>query len=277
MKKPTEKQEGAVDAPKERQGQAPGAQTGAGTPKRLKLIACEIFYRELCRLVAEAPHCVDCEFLPKGLHDIGAPAMRTRLQERIDAVDPARYEAIALAYGLCNHGAAGLRAPSIPLLIPRAHDCMTLFMGSRQRYQTYFEEHPGVYFHTSGWLERGEDAGELRQASIMHRLGLDRSYEELVEEYGEDNAQYILEQIGPPAAHYGQYTYIDMGLDPAGRFEAISRARAAERGWAFDLLRGDDRLLRALVCGPRREEDILFVPPGRKIRFDSGEGVLAVE
>ena len=38
---------------------------------RLKLIACKIFYRELCAVVARSIHQVDIEFLPKGLHDIG--------------------------------------------------------------------------------------------------------------------------------------------------------------------------------------------------------------
>ncbi len=42
---------------------------------RLKLIACEIFYRELCAAVARSVNQVDVEFLPKGLHDIGQAGM----------------------------------------------------------------------------------------------------------------------------------------------------------------------------------------------------------
>ncbi len=47
---------------------------------RLKLIACEILYREFCWAVARSLHRVDVEFLPKGLHDIGQAGMHARLK-----------------------------------------------------------------------------------------------------------------------------------------------------------------------------------------------------
>jgi len=57
---------------------------------RLKLISCEVLYRELCAAVARSPHQVDIEFLPKGLHDLGGESMRARLQEAADGVDAGR-------------------------------------------------------------------------------------------------------------------------------------------------------------------------------------------
>ena len=47
---------------------------------RLRLISCEILYREMCSLIAKSRNQVDFDFLPKGLHDIGANGMRDRLQ-----------------------------------------------------------------------------------------------------------------------------------------------------------------------------------------------------
>jgi hypothetical protein len=38
---------------------------------RLRIVACEIFFRELCHLASRSPRKVDVEFLPKGLHDQG--------------------------------------------------------------------------------------------------------------------------------------------------------------------------------------------------------------
>ena len=128
---------------------------------RIKLIGCEVMFREICHLVARSGHQVDIEFLPKGLHDQKSAVMRARLQERIDAVSAADYDAIVLAYALCGNGLAGLEARAIPLVLPRAHDCIALFMGSRHRYQQYFDTHPGVYYKTSGWIERGEGPGGL--------------------------------------------------------------------------------------------------------------------
>ena len=122
---------------------------------RLKLIACEIMYRELCAAVARSVNLVDVEFLPKGLHDIGQAGMSGRLADVLAGVDETRYEAVLLGYGLCSNGLVGLAARSIPLVVPRAHDCITLFLGSKERYLEYFQDHPGVYFKTSGWIERG--------------------------------------------------------------------------------------------------------------------------
>ncbi|MGB9605296.1 MAG: DUF1638 domain-containing protein, partial [Bryobacteraceae bacterium] len=141
---------------------------------RLRLIGCEILYRELCWAVAHSVNQVDLEFLPKALHDLGAAPMRARLQEAIDRTDDGRYEAVLLGYALCGMGLAGLAARSLPLIVPRAHDCITLFLGSRERYLEYFRARPGTYFLTTGWIERGRDVAQL---SIQQRLGLKRSFE----------------------------------------------------------------------------------------------------
>jgi len=121
-------------------------------PMRLKCIACEIVYRELCAAVALSPHVVDLEFLPKGLHDIGSVGMLREMQAAVDRVDASRYDAVLLGYALCNNGVVGLRDRERPLVLPRAHDCITLFLGSRRRYNDYFHANTGVYFLTSGWL-----------------------------------------------------------------------------------------------------------------------------
>jgi hypothetical protein len=106
---------------------------------RVRIVACEIFFRELCHLAARSPRKVDVEFLPKGLHDQGGSVMRERLQAAIDATDPEKHDAVALAYGLCNNGLVGLEARRLPLILMRGHDCITAFLGSRARYARYFD------------------------------------------------------------------------------------------------------------------------------------------
>jgi Protein of unknown function (DUF1638) len=244
---------------------------------RLKLLSCEIFLREFCACVARSPHTVDVEFLPKGLHDIGAEAMRGQLQAALDRVDEQAYDAILLGYGLCNNGIAGLAARQKPLVVPRAHDCITLFMGSAARYMDYFHNHPGVYFKTTGWVERGDSDGELSQLALGRRLGLKATYEELVARYGEDNARYLWQEFGNLEKHYGQFTFIEMGVEPGPEFEQRVREEAAERGWKFEKLAGDMGLMERLVNGDWNEEEFLIVPPGFRIVAKYNEGVIAAE
>jgi len=240
---------------------------------RLKLIACEIMYRELCAAVARSVNLVDIEFLPKGLHDIGQAGMSSRLAEVLAGVDETRYEAVLLGYGLCSNGLVGLAAKSIPLVVPRAHDCITLFMGSKERYLEYFQARPGVYFKTSGWIERGVGLHQGDHESTQPQSALPQSYEDLVARYGEDNAKFLLDELCN-MRHYAGLTYIEMGVEPDDRFQRQSEAEAAARGWKYEILLGDMGLLQRLLDGPWDEDSYLVVPPGKRIAASFDQRVI---
>lgn len=244
---------------------------------RLKLIACEILYRECCRCAAESPLRVDVEFLPKGLHDLGSGPMLQRLQEAVDRVDPAKYEAILLGYALCGKGLVGLRARTIPLIVPRAHDCITLFLGSRQAYLDYFQNHPGVYFLTTGWMERGDTSGDLRQQALSGQSSIGWSREELAAKYGEENADFLYSQIGDLTKNYRQFTFIRMGIGPEEELEKEGRQQAETRGWKYDAIPGNLDLLKRLLDGSWNTEDYITVPPGYCLTATYGDDIFSLE
>lgn len=247
------------------------------TQKRLRLIACEIAFRELCYLASQSVNIVDLEFMPKGLHDIPKDRMQARLQERIDAVPADQYEAILLGYGRCNDGIVGLTARTRPLVVPRAHDCITFFMGDRHRYRRYFDENPGTFYRTTGWSERDFVRDREKQEGVMTRLGLGRSYEEYVAQYGEENAKFILAMTSGWMENYKRIAYIDMGVaEHLGHAEA-ARQQALERGWTFDHLAGNLDLLRRLLDGPWDPADFLIVQPGSRIVARNDHYVLGAD
>jgi hypothetical protein len=244
--------------------------------KRFKLIGCDVLYRECCAAVARSPHQVDLHFLPKGLHDLGGAPMCRRMQEEVDAVDAALYEAVLLGYGLCGNGLAGLQARSIPLVLPRAHDCITLFLGAKERYLEYFNSHPGVYFKTSGWIERG-GSSEISQG-VLQQQGLAATREQLVAKYGEENAAYLFEELTRYKTNYSQFTFIEMGIEPDDRFERRAREEADDRGWKFEKVQGNMALIEALANGDWDESRFLVVPPGHRVAARYGDdGVIGAE
>ena len=244
---------------------------------RLKLISCDIFHREMCMLVARSRNIVDVTFLPKGLHDVGKEEMLKRVQQAVDDVTETDYETILLGYGLCNNGIVGLTARTKPIVIPRAHDCITLFLGSQQRYRDYFDSHPGTYFLTSGWLERGDNLGDLRQASIGHQMGMDMTYDELVAKYGQDNASFLYDQLCNTLKNYTQYTFIETGIGPEETLKQQAKCRATESDMKLETIRGDLSLMDRLLNGPWDPKDFLILPVGHRVAAGIEEGLIRAE
>lgn len=240
---------------------------------RIALVGCEVVLRELCDAVVRSPHRADLVILPKGLHDLGARAMREEIQRRIDEADAGAAEVIVLGYGLCGTGLAGLVARTKPLVVPRAHDCITLLMGSRRRFDAYFAGHPGVYYRSAGWMERGQGLEPM----VRDRTGVAATRDALVERYGEDNGAFLYEELTRYQRAYAGLTYIATEIDPDDRFEAAARAEAAEKGWRFERLDGDLSLFRRLLAGDWADEDFLVVPPGGRIAFAGDDRVVRVE
>ena len=240
---------------------------------RLKLIACEVLFREMCHACAHSPHRVDLEFLPKGLHDLGGKPMAAKLQEAVDRTPEGEYEAILLGYGLCGNGLDGLAARHTRLVAPRAHDCIALLMGSRERYLTYFESNPGTYYRSTGWLERGKGLQQLTH----HTVGIDESLEALIGKYGDDNGRYLYEELTRYRAHYRKLTFIETGLEPGGQFVAEAAAEAVEKGWSFERLKGDLAWLRRLVEGEWTEAEFVVAGPGQRIAASYDDGVVRVQ
>jgi hypothetical protein len=242
---------------------------------RIKAISCEVIYRELCYAAARSPHQVDVQFLPKGLHDQGCGGMRLRLQSEIDKTDVTRHEAIVLGYALCGNGTVGLTSRRVPIIIPRAHDCITLLMGSRETFQNYFENHPGVYYRSTGWLERGKDTVQIKD--VQRRTGAGYELNELVERYGEENGRYLFEQLNAYRSSYTQLTYITTGLEPNETFEAAAKAEAKDKGWTYEKVQGSLRWFDALLSGDWNNDDFLTVPPGYRVTVRYDDRLLDVE
>jgi hypothetical protein len=227
---------------------------------RLHLISCEVFYREICHVVARSPHQVTIRFLSKGLHNLAGPAMRQRIQDAIDACDSSGNDAVLMGYGLCGLGLAGIIARSAPVVIPRAHDCITVLLGSRKRYASYALENPGTYFLSSGWIERNGTPESEWQLSPFLSSGPTVVYDDLVAKYGEDNAKFLWMELCGPPKQYSSLAFIPMGVEPTEQFRRKARERAERKGMKYLELKGDMTLLERLVNGPWEKDFVVLQP-----------------
>jgi hypothetical protein len=242
---------------------------------RFKAIICQVLTREIEDAVSRSPHAIEVEAPVMGLHDLGVE-MRPYLQERIDAAECGKYDAILLGYALCGRGTDGLRARKTQLVLSRVHDCIGLLMGSCHAYQAYFENHPGVYYRSPGWIEF-QTPGMVQEpafASAKSPLGERRSRAELVAKYGEENGNYLFEQFNAFRRHYSGLTYISTGVASDEACRRHARTEAEKEGWAFAEVKGSLSLLERLVNGEWDGADFLVVPPGAAVRATLGDRIV---
>jgi len=230
---------------------------------QLKLISCNVFQREACLCLARTPHLVDPEFIELGAH--ANPArLRTKLQERIDAADAGgvAYDAILLLYGVCGNAGVGLAARRSPLVIPRAHDCATILLGSRARFAEVFGDNPSRPFSSVGYLERGSES--YRAEGGVWGDG-NNTYEDFVEKYGEDNARYLWQTLHPQGEDTSAI-FIDIPETSREGVEERARERLAAEGRTLRPATGSLALIRRLLDGDWSEADFLVVPPNHTTR-----------
>jgi hypothetical protein len=237
---------------------------------KYKLISCNVFQRELCAAIAGSPNVIDPEFLELGLHE-SPERLRGRLQEKIDEATAASekvaaasdaYDAILLGYGLCGNGLSGVEARSLPLVLARAHDCCTILLGSRAAFLEKFGGNLSASWSSAGYIERGSTY--FRASDLGRSTGLGLEYEELVAQYGEENARYVWDTMHP-AMEERELRFIETPETAELGYAEAMRSKAAEEGKEFFLLRGSSRLLRALVAGAWDEEEFLVLAPGESI------------
>ena len=242
---------------------------------RLKCLTCEALARPVYLSAASSPHIVDVELVARGLHNRPS-GLREMLQSRIDSLPERRYDAVVLVYGLCGQATVGLRARDVPVVIPRAHDCITLFLGSRDRYRQHFESHPGTFWYSRDYIERDDGSSSALSMGSVADADLQAEYERYVEKFGKENADYLMEVMGAWQSHYDRAAYIDMGVADGGGIEERARTEAERRGWAFERVTGDLVLIRRLLSADW-DDDFLVLQPGQRLGMTADERIMRAE
>jgi hypothetical protein len=230
-------------------------QSSLGAPK-IALLACAVLEREIALHGGTARHIVETRLFEMGLHD-QPDRLRAILQENLDAVDQRTdIEAVVLAYGLCGLGIAGLRPLRHKLVVPRAHDCITLFMGSKEAYAAHQKRCPACYYYTPGWNRGRRVPGPQRLEAMRVELGA---------KYEPEDVEFLIETEREQWALHNTATYIDLGTDDAKAEADYARKCAGELGWKFEHCQGDPALLKDLLLGNWDAERFQIIEPGMKL------------
>lgn len=223
--------------------------------------------RPLYHIAATSPNVIDIQLLQRSLHD-EPNRMHAKLQKKIDLMEERGYDAVLLGYGLCGNGTLGLQARSIPVVIPRVHDCIAMLLGDVKRYNDEFDKTPGTYWYTQDFAERADETGKFSSLGPIPDEDLARQYEAFLTHYGKDNADYLIETLGGWQRKYKRAAYIDMGILSPNGYKDKLQSEADQRGWQFEMLAGDLLILRDLLNDgwqKKGSKDFIVIPPGHTV------------
>lgn len=222
------------------------------------LITCEVFRTELGLLRSEGVAMGPVEFIPIALHDT-PPRMRDTIGAAIRRLEgKPGVENILLAFGLCGGGLEGIGSGTRSVVLPRAHDCISLLLGDARCHELQQRQRPDTYYLSAGWLDSGKMPGREREAQVRERYA----------GRPQDVIEALVEADRSTFAHFRRVAFIDTGAGPAA--EQACCAFARNQGWAYKRLCGTLDWLRSLLTGPWDPERFLVLEPGQRMTADLG-------
>ena len=242
---------------------------------RLKLLACKVLQRELCSLIPECDNYIDVTFIRQDLHNT-PQLLNKALQDEIDRIDagddkhtsPEPFDAILLGYGLCSNAVTGLKSTCHKLIIPKAHDCITFLLGSREKYNDIFNQNPGTYWYSTGWVEN---------AKLPSKERLEEIRKEYTETYGEENAQYLMEMEHNWVKDYNTAGFIFWDGVKNSDARNFTQRCAESLKWEFKAYQGSSAFLSDFLNARWNSKYFLILEPGNSASQSFDEEVIKGE
>lgn len=256
---------------------------------KFKLIACKSMSRELSYLTSLSPNIFDITWIRQGFHDT-PDVLRSTLQAEVDAVESGddphtnallgtqlnprsgtmeAFDAILVGYCLCSNGIVGLHSKNHTLVIPRGHDCITMFLGSKERYADYFKNMPGCFWYTASWIENCTmpcEEANRRELDIYREQGFD-----------EDDIEYFKEMLQGWTKNYHYAAYVQMPFYDSPDQRKFTKDAADYFGWQYTPIEGNMSLMEKFVSGTWDPEEFLIVPPGYRVYATNDERIIDCE
>lgn len=225
---------------------------------KIKIIACRVLKNELEQEVKKSSHTIDFSYIEAGLHDRPLE-LREKLQSEINTANKEEYDYIIVGYGLCGRGTIGITTLKIPVVIPRCHDCIALFLGNNKEYFKQFSNYPGTYYLSTSWFEEKALPQMSRKSSIFQDEG---TFEKFVEKYGKENAEFIYEFYNRWKKNYKRVAFISTGVHDEEHYKALAKEFASENKLLYEEINSEMSLLHNLISGTWNENDFLILRSG---------------
>ena len=238
---------------------------------RLKVITCQPVKRELYYLASKSENIIDIENIDMKYHE-EPKDLTIKLQEIID--NTSGYDYLLLCFGLCSKATVGLVAKNMPIVLIKAHDCITFLLGSRSQYSKTFSENPGTYFYSSGWLDHYSSDIKQKGGETLHESIALAKLKEYTEKYGAENAEFLVEQEMAWIKNYRHALFIDTDIISVDHYNDMLDKIANKNNWSISKTKGDLSILQKFIDG-NWDSDFLIVNPNEEIFETYDENIIS--
>lgn len=188
----------------------------------IKIISCEVFkpYIELLNMN------LDITYLDIEGHNY-PNRLAKQIQKQIDECQ--HYEKIILLYGLCGNALLHIKARNIPVYVIRVHDCLSVLLGSTERFYELFHKR----------LSCGWSCYSLEGKDI------------LFDDFDEEEQIYLQMILNPP-----KEVYISFSMEKERQYEIKYK----------EIIKGDLSFLKDIIL--LKSKELLEINSNDQIRFD---------
>ncbi|MBC3889235.1 DUF1638 domain-containing protein [Acetobacterium paludosum] len=204
---------------------------------KIKVIACEVMKEEIQAI--EGLDDLDFEFVSMDFH-LYPKKLKTELQRIID--QSRGYDKIILAFGLCGGAANGLKATNCELVIPRVHDCISIFLCPKNGCVCDFKKEIGTFYLSNGWM--------ITEKSILS------DYQRILQKFGPQKANKILNRMYDG---YKKILFIETGGVRQDEVIRQSKEIAELFKAEYETIQGQSAFIEKIISGPWDEENFITV------------------
>ena len=203
------------------------------------VIACNIKKDELLRFQING---ISFVFLEQSLHRT-PQKMKPIIQDEIDKAAKEDWDYVILSYGLCSNGILGVKANHHPIVIPRVHDCIALFLGSWKKYMEEHKKEPGTYYLTKGWIDEGKSP-----------IGI---YREYCQRYDKETAEWVIKE---ELKNYTRIALVDIGVGLSETHREHAKENARFLHLRYEEIKGSLAFFEKMLRGWWSEDFIILKP-----------------
>jgi len=234
-------------------------------------IVCDVMKQDLEKIVKDKKiNNLDLIFMEQHLHNT-PELMRQKLQEKVSSLNGC-YDKIILGYGLCSNGVTEIVSGKHEIIIPKVDDCISLFLGSKEKYLEMFKKDPATYYFCKSWIEY---AGDPYRGYLLWTGKEDQIPGQWIRakevygsrRYNEGTARLL---VGEMMKNYKRIVLINNNDIETIHRQYLEKMiiflnEVLERELVFEEIPGSSKFLEKIVLLDIDEKNFLSFKPGQKI------------